>query len=353
MPSSSHHHRHSRPAPLVAKNSSSSSAGGRAAGGRQQSSEAARNAAASVQKPANENEARLRASIEAEVVDGSPGVKFDDVAGLSTAKQSLQELVILPTLRADIFQGLRAPARGLLLFGPPGNGKTMLAKAVATEANCTFFSISASSMTSKWVGEGEKLVRMLFKIALERAPSIIFIDEIDSLLSARKSDENEASRRLKTEFLVQMDGVTSGDGQVIVIGATNRPDELDDAVIRRLVKRILIPLPDEDSRRALLQLALGKGNAKSGSMVKLSARDLDAIVRATEGYSASDLRALCSEAAMVPIRELGSDISSVSASQIRPIRLTDFQVALRSIRPSTNKEIAETMEKWAENYGVR
>ena len=194
---------------------------------------------------------------------------------------------------------------------------------------------------------------MLFKIALERAPSIIFIDEIDSLLSARKSDENEASRRLKTEFLVQMDGVTSGDGQVIVIGATNRPDELDDAVIRRLVKRILIPLPDEDSRRALLQLALGKGNAKSGSMVKLSARDLDAIVRATEGYSASDLRALCSEAAMVPIRELGSDISSVSASQIRPIRLTDFQVALRSIRPSTNKEIAETMEKWAENYGVR
>ena len=162
---------------------------------------------------------------------------------LQKAKQQLQEMVILPATRPDLFKGLRAPTRGLLLYGPPGNGKTMLAKAVATESSCTFLAISASTLTSKWVGEGEKLVRKLFEVAHERAPSIIFIDEIDSVLSARSSNENEASRRLKTEFLIQFDGVNKGGGQVFVVGASNRPEELDDAVRRRLAKRIHIPLP--------------------------------------------------------------------------------------------------------------
>ncbi|GLC40042.1 hypothetical protein PLESTM_000984700 [Pleodorina starrii] len=169
--------------------------------------------------------AKYREIVTGEILDRSPAVKWDDVAGLGTAKSALTEAVILPALRPDLFQGLRAPVRGILLYGPPGNGKTMLAKALAAQSQATFFNISASSLTSKWVGDGEKLVRALFEVAAARQPSIIFMDELDSLLSARgKAGESDAARRLLTEFLVQFDGVGgAGRERVVVVGATNRP----------------------------------------------------------------------------------------------------------------------------------
>ncbi|KAJ1426787.1 P-loop containing nucleoside triphosphate hydrolase [Sesbania bispinosa] len=253
---------------------------------------------------------KLVEMINTAIVDRSPSVRWDDVAGLEKAKQALMEMVILPAKRRDLFTGLRRPARGLLLFGPPGNGKTMLAKAVASESEATFFNVSAASLTSKWVGEGEKLVRTLFMVAISRQPSVIFIDEIDSIMSTRLANENDASRRLKSEFLIQFDGVTSNpDDIVIVIGATNKPQELDDAVLRRLVKRIYIPLPDENVRKLLLK------NKLKGQAFSLPNRDLEMLVKETEGYSGSDLQALCEEAAMMPIRELGSNILTVKANQ--------------------------------------
>ncbi|XP_074279948.1 uncharacterized protein LOC141605172 [Silene latifolia] len=291
-------------------------------------------------------DAKLVEMINTVIVDRSPSVKWDDVAGLELAKQTLFEMVILPTKRRDLFTGLRRPPRGLLLFGPPGNGKTMLAKAVASECNATFFNVSASTLTSKWVGEGEKLVRTLFMVAISRQPSVIFMDEIDSMLSAREANEHDASRRLKSEFLVQFDGVTSNSNDlVIVIGATNKPQELDDAVLRRLVKRIYIPLPDENVRKLVLSQKL-KGQAFS-----LPRQDLERLARVTEGYSGSDLQALCEEAAMMPIRELGSNILTVKANQVRPLRYEDFQKAMSVIRPSLHKSRWEELERWNQQFG--
>lgn len=231
------------------------------------------------------------------VLGGAP-VQWEDVVGQDTAKQALQEMVILPSLRPELFTGLRSPARGLLLFGPPGNGKTLLARAVATECQATFFSISAASLTSKYVGEGEKLVRALFAVARELQPSIIFIDEVDSLLAERSSNEHEASRRLKTEFLVEFDGLPTNaeSDRVIVMAATNRPQELDEAALRRFPKRVYVALPDKDTRALMLRRLLSKQGCQFGD------KDLGRLASLTEGYSASDLTALAKDAALGPIR---------------------------------------------------
>ncbi|KAL8495446.1 hypothetical protein ACS0TY_019551 [Phlomoides rotata] len=305
---------------------------------------------ATMQRPAlrsgGASDPKLVDMINSVIIDHSPSVKWEDIAGLEMAKQTLLEMVILPTKRRDLFTGLRKPAKGLLLFGPPGTGKTLLAKAVASESDATFFNISASSLTSKWVGEGEKLVRTLFQVAVSRQPSVIFMDEIDSIMSTRTENENEASRRLKSEFLVQFDGVASSSGDLVtVIGATNKPQELDDAVLRRLVKRIYIPLPDTNARRLLLKHKL-KGHAFS-----LPDRDLEKLVAETDGYSGSDLQALCEEAAMMPIRELGSNVLTVKANQVRRLRYEDFKKAMTVIRPSLQKSKWAELEKWNREFG--
>ena len=186
------------------------------------------------------------------IMDDGPGITWNDIIGLQEVKQQLLENIIYPQLRPDMFTGLRTPTRGMLLYGPPGNGKTMIAKAVATECKSTFFNVSASSLMSKWVGDSERLMRHLFGLAAIYSPSIIFIDEIDSMLTARSSTENEAARRVKTEFLVQLDGVGSSQGRILVIGATNRPFDLDEAALRRMTKRIYIGLPDLAAREAQL-----------------------------------------------------------------------------------------------------
>lgn len=282
-----------------------------------------------------------------EIVDSGATVSFEDIAGQHLAKQALQEIVILPALRPELFTGLRAPARGLLLFGPPGNGKTMLAKAVAAESNATFFNISAASLTSKYVGEGEKLVRALFAVARELQPSVIFIDEVDSLLCERREGEHDAMRRLKTEFLVEFDGVQSGgDDRVLVMGATNRPQELDEAVLRRFAKRVYVTLPDEETRALLLQNLLSKHGKP------LSKSELCSLSKKTQGYSGSDLTSLAKDAALGPIRELGpQQVRNMAASEMRNIKMKDFEDSLKRIKPSVSPTTLDMYSKWNQDYG--
>ena len=228
-----------------------------------------------------------------EIVVQGDEVHWADVAGLEVAKKALKEAVVYPFLRPDLFMGLREPARGMLLFGPPGTGKTMLARAVATESRSTFFAISASSLTSKWLGESEKLVRALFSLAKALAPSIIFVDEIDSLLSSRGgSSEHESTRRIKTEFLIQWSDLqraaagskqtdkekAEGDAsRVLVLAATNMPWAIDEAARRRFVRRQYIPLPEAPVRGEQLRTLLGHQKHN------VSKTDIQVLVELTDG----------------------------------------------------------------------
>lgn len=285
--------------------------------------------------------------IMSEIMDHGPPVAWDDIAGLEFAKTTIKEIVVWPMLRPDIFTGLRGPPKGILLFGPPGTGKTLIGKCIACQSGATFFSISASSLTSKWVGEGEKMVRALFAIARCHQPAVIFIDEIDSLLSQRTDGEHDSSRRIKTEFLVQLDGAaTAAEDRILVVGATNRPQEIDEAARRRLAKRLYIPLPEATARSQIVT------NLMSQEKNQLREEELDCVVTATEGFSGADMTQLCREAALGPIRSIQlSDIATITADQVRPILYTDFQEALKTVRPSVSSKDLEQYEEWNKTFG--
>ncbi|KAL2622677.1 hypothetical protein R1flu_002882 [Riccia fluitans] len=295
-------------------------------------------------------EPKLIEHVSNEIMDQDPNVRWDDIAGLEHAKKCVTEMVIWPLIRPDLFNGVRSPGKGLLLFGPPGTGKTMIGKAIAGEAKATFFSISASSLTSKWIGEGEKLVRALFGVASCRQPAVIFIDEVDSLLSQRKADgEHESSRRLKTQFLIEMEGCGSGSEQILLIGATNRPQELDEAARRRLSKRLYIPLPSAAARAWIIRNLLEKDG-----LMTLTDEEVDAVCTSTEGYSGSDMKNLVKEASMGPLREglvEGKDISKISKEEMRPITLQDFTSALQQVRPSVSQNELGLYEDWNRQFG--
>jgi len=300
---------------------------------------------------------------------GADEVKRSDIAGLKFVKSQIEEVLILPQLHPQLFASpLTRPARGLLLFGPPGTGKTMVARWIAAECGATFFSVHASTVMSKWVGEAEKTVKALFQLARERQPSVIFVDEIDSLLNKRKEADNEGSRRVKNEFLTSIEGAdTAAEEKVLLIGATNLPWELDPAALRRLQKRLYVPLPCKAARISLLRRQLAKHSKAQGLQDGLSSQDLDAIAGRTDGYSGSDLHALLQEAAMRPVREARTALGNLrkcaatspapggasgSAPAPRNIELTDLEAALQRVTPSFNASEAVHHHQFNEEFGT-
>ncbi|KAK8331012.1 hypothetical protein V6Z12_A10G045400 [Gossypium hirsutum] len=295
----------------------------------------------------------LGESLSRDIVRGNPDVKWESIKGLESAKRLLKEAVVMPIKYPKYFTGLLSPWKGILLFGPPGTGKTMLAKAVATECKTTFFNISASSVVSKWRGDSEKLIKVLFDLARHHAPSTIFLDEIDAIISQRGGEgrsEHEASRRLKTELLIQMDGLTRSDELVFVLAATNLPWELDAAMLRRLEKRILVPLPEPEARRAMFEELLPEQHGEK-------ALPYDTLVERSEGYSGSDVRLVCKEAAMQPLRRLMTVLESSleqlpdnELPKVGPITSDDIEIALKNTRPSAHLH-AHRYEKFNTDYG--
>ncbi|KAF1886620.1 hypothetical protein Lal_00045853 [Lupinus albus] len=297
-------------------------------------------------------QAKLRAGLNSAIIREKPNVNWNDVAGLESAKQALQEAVILPVKFPQFFTGKRRPWRAFLLYGPPGTGKSYLAKAVATEADSTFFSISSSDLVSKWMGESEKLVSNLFQMARDNAPSIIFIDEIDSLCGQRgEGNESEASRRIKTELLVQMQGVGNNDEKVLVLAATNTPYALD-------------------------QVHLGD------TPHNLTESDFEHLASKTEGFSGSDISVCVKDVLFEPVRKTQDAMFFFKSSegmwipcgpkqqgavQITmqelavkglaskilppPITRTDFDKVLARQRPTVSKGDLEVHERFTKEFG--
>jgi len=285
--------------------------------------------------------------IKSEIMESDKTTTWDDIAGLEYTKKIIKEVVVFPMLRPDIFTGLRRPPKGILLFGPPGTGKTLIGKCIASQSKSTFFSISASSLTSKWIGDGEKMVRALFAVARVHQPSVIFIDEIDSLLTQRSETEHESSRRLKTEFLVQLDGATtSDDDRILIIGATNRPQELDEAARRRLVKRLYVALPELEARKQIIN------NLLASVQHDLDQEDVTRIAEKSAGYSGADMTNLCKEASMEPIRSIPfSQFENIKMEDVRHITSQDFDEALINVRPSVSQSDLNIYIEWDRTYG--
>ena len=306
-------------------------------GGRGPAGSAAATATGARTKGKEEEMDALKASLGDAILQERPNVRWEDVAGLDGAKEALKEAVILPVKFPQFFTGKRKPWSGILLFGPPGTGKSYLAKAVATEAESTFFSVSSSDLVSKWMGESEKLVNSLFKLAREKAPSIIFIDEIDALCSTRGEGESEAARRIKTEFLVQMQGVghDNSDRRVLLLGATNLPYALDQAVRRRFDKRIYIPLPDPAARATMFKIHLGD------TPHSLCQTDYEELAAATEGFSGSDIAVLVKDVLMQPVRK------TQEATHFKPVRSHDGRQMLEPCSPSDPLAFPATLHSLA------
>jgi len=290
----------------------------------------------------------LKADFDDLIIKDKPKISWDEVVGLEDAKRALKESIVYPAQRPDLFP-LGWP-RGILLYGPPGNGKTLIAAATASEIAGYFINVDAASMMSKWLGEAEKNVAKLFSMARkiaqkEKVPVILFVDELDSLLGTR-TNEVGGEIRVKNQFLTEMDGINakSKELQMYVIGATNKPWSLDWPFLRRFQKRISISLPDYDARLQMFKLYTSPLNV-DGNL------KLEELAKVSEGYSASDIRDICQSVQLRVVNELfASGKADDGNSKTRSITTSDFRDILKNRKPSVSVEMIRAYMRWTEQF---
>ncbi|XP_076268284.1 katanin p60 ATPase-containing subunit A-like 2 [Rhynchophorus ferrugineus] len=294
----------------------------------------------------SESKDSIRDQITNQIISTEIGVKWEDCLGLENTVETLKEAAIYPLFYPELFQNI-SPWRGVLLHGPPGTGKTLLAKALASESHTTFFNVTNSAFISKWRGESEKMIKHLFDLAKYHAPSTIFFDEIDALIPGPRDVQHEAAKRFKSELLVNLDGISSNDEHIIVLASTNAPWDLDNALLRRFDKRILINMPDSLTRIAILKECL------KCVVVDISAQEYAEIANLTDCYSGSDIKTLCKEVTMSVIRErirTGRKNNDVN-DKCRKINFADVKTALQKVRPSVNASVCRRYFQWQNEHG--
>jgi vacuolar protein-sorting-associated protein 4 len=338
-----------------------------------------------VPKAAPSTAPKASSELEGTILEDKPDVKWDDIAGLQVAKDQLQMAVVLPVKFPNMFSQERPPPRGILLYGPPGTGKTHLARACASASSSTFFHVKSSDIMSKFQGESEKHVANLFAIAQERAPSIIFLDEVDSFFGKREKEGTEDKRAVKNTFLQCMEtftGANTPEKSLLVLAATNIPWDLDEAFIRRFQAKIYIPPPDHEGRMYLIKQLLDK------TRHDVAEAHMASLAEATRGYSGSDIKNLAQQALMKPVFELQSarafrrvidyTVSDVGAVMwvpcaatetgaiqmrlldmqegepyVRPVNIADFDSALNEVKSSIQAGTLGKFEEWTQLYGSR
>lgn len=289
-------------------------------------------------------------------------VTFNSIGGLEDTKEALQELVILPLVRPELFSksNLLKPAKGVLLYGPPGTGKTLLAKALAKESQACFINVRTSTLQSKWFGDAQKLVTAVFTLAWKLQPSIIFIDEIDSFLGTRKNSEHEAVTQMKTEFMTLWDGFnTDSNARVMVLAATNRPWDVDEAILRRLPRSFEVGLPNKEQRAKILGVTLQHEKLEKGFFLNEMNAPIWQIAERTKGYSGSDLQELCKQAAYGPVRDLlrSETRGENTGGGCRALMMKDFDEILKtsntSAQAASSYQYADEMRKNTRSANAR